>query len=260
MAKWIAVQSELFSPAILPVSRKCISSAALAAGPTPAALPVGPTTDLFGQVRVPVSRSAPRDAEVAPTTHGTCGPTSYASSVPSGPLWLLENKLRARLAMVGSTEFKLIWRERVTPAGALISRLAPWTPRISGPGSTGAPSGKWATPTLCGNYNRKGSSPTSQDGIVIQMRGAATWPTPTVADVTGGRKTRSGMRNNEPLMNGLMHGIPAPSGQTMNGSPATTARRGVPNPAHPCWLMGYPVEWLCGGGSVTPSSRRLPPK
>jgi hypothetical protein len=33
---------------------------------------------------------------------------------------------------------------------------------------------------------------------------AAQWPTPTVADVEGGRKTRSGARSDEMLLNGLM--------------------------------------------------------
>jgi site-specific DNA-cytosine methylase len=41
------------------------------------------------------------------------------------------------------------------------------------------------------------------------------------------------------------------------GSSATTARRvGSPTPAHPCWLMGFPIEFLHGAVSVTRSSRR----
>lgn len=44
----------------------------------------------------------------------------------------------------------------------------------------------------------------------------------------------------------------ARSGQVLIGSSVTTAKRGVPNPAFPCWLMGFPAEWLCGAGSETP--------
>jgi hypothetical protein len=41
-----------------------------------------------------------------------------------------------------------------------------------------------------------------------QSMAISEWPTPTVSDVTGGRATRSGDRNNELLLNGLMQGGP----------------------------------------------------
>ena len=107
------------------------------------------------------------------------------------------------------------------------------------------------------------------------------WPTPTVADVEGGRKTRSGARGDEMLLNGLMSAprvtpsardwkdsvgmatssgdrsrmdqLPrqmAHSGPTTNGSPAQTEKRGAsrgsPNPYFAAWLMGWP-EWLISG-------------
>ena len=37
----------------------------------------------------------------------------------------------------------------------------------------------WPTPTVCGNYNRKGLSATSGDGLATAV---ATWPTPTASD------------------------------------------------------------------------------
>ena len=61
----------------------------------------------------------------------------------SGPLSSWESRLRERLAMVGSTECALIWREKTSPAGSSISRCAPWTPPTSVSGSGGAP---WPTP------------------------------------------------------------------------------------------------------------------
>lgn len=80
----------------------------------------------------------------------------------------------------------------------------------------------------------------------------ATWPaptaympTPTVADVQGGRKARSGKRSSEPLLNGICYGT-APTGQEPNGSSATTAKRGAPNPVFAFWLMGFPAEWISG--------------
>lgn len=76
-------------------------------------------------------------------TSGICGRTTFASSVPAGPLSSWESRLRERLATIGSTEFDLIWREKTTPAGQSISRLAPLTRRISDNASTGSP---WPTP------------------------------------------------------------------------------------------------------------------
>lgn len=262
----------------------------------------GPTIENCGPARVHVSRSRSRAREAVSTMLGICGPTSFASSVPDGPLSSWESRLRERLATVGSTECALIWREKDTPGGASISRLAPWTPPISDNASTGSH-----------------------------------WPTPTVADVQGGRKTRSGSRSNEPLLNGLMTwstprasdgekggpnqsfgagGQPMPAqmhqaaswvtptttlsgqepeawmahrermklrhptkggmgtpldmqmhitaateagGPITSGSSVTTAKRGAPNPAHPCWLMGFPAEWVSGASRAMrsrPSSRR----
>lgn len=36
------------------------------------------------------------------------------------------------------------------------------------------------------------------------------------------------------------------TGQTPNGSSATTEKRGAPNPEFACWLMGFPVEFING--------------
>lgn len=205
--------------------------------------------DLFGQPLAPVSRSRKPARAAGETIHGICGPTCFASSAPAGPLSSWENRLRARLASIGSTESPLIWQARATPAGRSISRLRPWTPRTSASDSTGSP-----------------------------------WPTPTVADVQGGRKTRSGARSGEMLLNGLlvpwatptlegnynskglsptsgdgvatqMRGATALSGQTPNGSPAATARRGAPNPEFACWLMGFPDVWVSGASQAMRSFR-----
>ena len=79
--------------------------------------------------------------------------------------------------------------------------------------------------------------------------------TPTVADVQGGRKARSGARSNEPLLNGLCFEM-EPTGQTPTGSNATTAKRGAPNPAFPFWLMGFPDEWTSGALAAMQSFRK----
>ena len=299
--------------------------------------------------------------------------------------------------MVGSTECSLIWREKTTPGGGSISRLAPWTPPISASDSTGSPSeaahpvsawptpdaslggadpidrktgvslqthmvrGNWPTPAAAdlsgGRTNPAGTSATGQrpDGTKAQvglpnvMKG--TWPTPNALDrprtdetleksaafrlANAGQKTtplylgesmerlstvhplpkeastRSTPRASDGEKGGPNQsfgagGQPLPaqvygaastwvtpsardwkdsvgmarmavdgrdrhdqlprqmcgvSGPDTTGSPATTARpAGSPNPAFPCWLMGFPPVWLSGADSAMPSSRRSPLK
>ena len=365
-------------PATFPDTCSAISLPASGDGHTPLNSQDGPQTAPSGPAPAPASLSRSRAKALAPVTNGICGPTSCASSVPAGPLWSWENRLRERLASVGSTEFSLTWKLGVTPGGRSVSRLVQSMRPTSAVEATGAP-----------------------------------WPTPTVADVQGGRMTRSGARNNEPPLNGLMHGAawmtpcareaekadctlpvamgrlrdgkqistamqmrmahgrsaavwttvtsdatdrtkpcgqggtppglqmigtahgrptatsangtwstprasdgekggpnqsfgaggqPLPEqmhqatwptvtardwrsgeasqathdwnarplneqmaatargGPTPTSSPATTARRDVPNPEFPCWLMGFPADWLNGAASATPSSRRSQPK
>lgn len=65
------------------------------------------------------------------------------------------------------------------------------------------------TPTLCGDYNRKGASDSSGDGLATVMIAAT-----------------------------------ALSGPAPNGSPATTGKRGAPNPAFAMWLMGMSDELI----------------
>lgn len=172
-----------------------------------------------------------------------------------------EERLRQRLDAIGSTESPLIWDKTVTPSGRVISRLRPWTPPTSASASTGS-----------------------------------RWPTPTVADVEGGRKTRSGARSRELLLNGLMAPASAspwvtpsardwkdstgmaterpdgrsridqlprqmaaattPFGPEPGGSPVTTGKRGAPNPLFAFWLMGFPDVWTSGALAAMRSFRR----
>ncbi len=81
----------------------------------------------------------------------------------------------------------------------------------------------------------------------------AQWPTPTVADVTGGRRARGGSRGDELLLNGLMLGR---TGRTQSGFRARTVARGAPNPAFACWLMGWPDEVTCGAWRAIASFRK----
>ena len=77
----------------------------------------------------------------------------------------------------------------------------------------------WPTPTVCGNYNRKGSSANSGDGLAtaVKLR-----PTPTCQDA----------KNNG-----------APSQMVRNTKPLNAEIGGALNPTWVEWLMGWPLGW-----------------
>jgi len=86
----------------------------------------------------------------------------------------------------------------------------------------------WPTPTVCGNYNRKGASATSGDGLITALR---TWPTPIRRDsrtVRGGARMKNSM-GSEPLIT-----------QVAESERRTDGRL---NPVWVEWLMGWPLGW-----------------
>jgi hypothetical protein len=83
----------------------------------------------------------------------------------------------------------------------------------------------WPTPTVCGNYNRKGASKTSGDGLAtaVQMH-----PTPCARDHRGvHRSERSQERRQE----------------SKRGVPLNEHVGGLLNPTWVEWLMGWPIGW-----------------
>jgi len=80
-------------------------------------------------------------------------------------------------------------------------------------------SGLWPTPTVCGNYNRKGVSATSGDGLATAV---AKWPTPTAHNA---KETN------------------APSELKRNTPTLASQAGGTLNPTWVEWLMGWPLAW-----------------
>ena len=264
-------QLSMFDLMICEDSANAISSPEAASGASPPALPDGPTTDRSGLARARASRSASREKAEAPTILGTCGPTSFASSVPAGRLSSWESRLRERLAMVGSTEFPLIWKEKATPAGRSISRLAPSMRRTSDSGSIG-----WPTPCVPnGGRQPKGGamSLTGQtpDGmkrqvdlhfvarhiltegggnahLPIQARESASWPTPQAGTPAQNGYNEAGgtdFTRKIDVIEGLRETVNGRrSGPTPNSGSAQTEKRGALNPEFVFWLMGCPAEWV----------------
>ena len=126
-----------------------------------------------------------------------------------------------------------LWR---TPSASVVDAKSTVT-KLTGRASTdpqvgladqvvAAERGMWPTPTVCGNYNRKGASATSGDGLATAVM---KWPTPTAVTSSGGAALckwgGSGSRE-------MLKKIVTPA--ELNGAL---------NPTWVEWLMGWPLGW-----------------
>lgn len=119
-----------------------ISLRALEAGATPCGLPDGRTLAPSGPGHAPVSHSVALGSVKASPTSATYGLTS-TDLFPSADLQSsLESKLRASMALDGSPEYVLAWREQAMPVGLQICALRPRARHTKGRGIIG-----WPTPT-----------------------------------------------------------------------------------------------------------------
>ncbi len=275
----------MFNPQTSPDTGNATSSPASPGGPLQLDLLGGPTTGNCGPAAPRASRFPSRVKEKPRMTIGTCGPTSFASSVPDGPLSSWESRLRRRLARTGSTECLLTWKESTTPAGRPLSRLVPSTRPTAGTGSglwptpaardwrsekatdefyqawAASPKGKtlpmtialamWATPTSLAPAKNGNNEAGNSAGLVsIRAHALHLWNTP-VADDTG-------MRTQPYAQGGTALSLMAATtlGLAPTGSSATTEKPGALNPAFVCWLMGFPAAWDACAPMAMPSSRK----
>ena len=84
----------------------------------------------------------------------------------------------------------------------------------------GIGSGLWPTPTVCGNYNRKGASASSGDGLATAVTKCAT---PTARDWKSGKASQAT--------------------HDKNSRPLSEQIGGSLNPTWVEWLMGWPLGW-----------------
>ena len=186
------------TPATYEAIPNATSLPASASGATPSAPQAGPTTSPCGQGAAPANLSARQAKELGLLMSGTYGLPGTTSSESAGLALFLGSRLQARTASLGSTLFKLTWKQRATPTGRLISALRALAPRISGSGS-----GSWPTPRAKedNDYQK------DRNGCVsLTLQGTsrlATWPTPTAALADKGVRSHAGgireaMRNHGP--------------------------------------------------------------
>lgn len=113
-----------------------------------------------------------------------------------------------------------LW-ERTTPSG--LTALRAWITNALDCGFSRMP-----TPTVCGNYNRKGASATSGDGLATAVRRV---PTPTACMFKGSSPAALTRKDGQSRENDrLDHSVMASDG-------------GQLNPTWTEWLMGWPLLW-----------------
>lgn len=122
-------------------------SPASACGVTPPGSPDGLTIDPCGQAHRLASLSATQAKSLGLLTSGTYGPPSSISSISAALTCSLESRLRARTRSLGSTMYRLTWKERATPSGRSICALRASAPRTSDSGSSSSERAPWLTPS-----------------------------------------------------------------------------------------------------------------
>jgi hypothetical protein len=144
----------------------------------------------------------------------------------------------------GSMTCYLTWKKSVTPAGRLLFRLVPSTPRTAGIGFGLLPTPAVQEPGILPEriVDRNGNKPEHwnqrlydkhtgrvvQDGLTQLVK---LWPSPMPSDVMGGRTTKGKDRQDEA-------GLRVAVGGKLNS--AWVSR-----------MMGYPDNWLTLDGEVT---------
>ena len=246
-----------------------------ASGATPSDPQGGMTSGLCGRAHVPANLSARAAQERGCLTSGTSGLTGTTSSKSAALQRSLESKLRAKTASVGSTLYKLTWKERTTPSGLSICALRGSVRRTSGNDF-----GSWPTPTTRdhkGGYQggriRNGKISTDTLDVTAQLAG---WTTPSASDGTrGGTGITENMTGSSlpQLSKMVARGWPTPNA-TNNGSgeePEAKLKRGMNaglNPADAAKLAGWKHygarltasgEMLIGSSAAMPSGGQLNP-
>ena len=162
--------------------RSATSSRESVSGATHCGALAGPTPDLFGQGAALASLSARQAKALGLLTSGTYGRTSTGLSNSAALQSSLASRLQARTASLGSTLYRLTWKDRVTPAGQSIPALRASARRTSDSDCTG-----WVTPSARDWKDTPGMATERPDGRsrldqLPRQAALAGWPTPVARD------------------------------------------------------------------------------
>ena len=203
-----------------------ISSQESECGVTLFGMPVGQTIALFGPDLVRANLSARQALAVGLLTSGTSGLTSTTLSASAALQSSLENRLRAKTQILGSTLYRLTWKPWTLPSERSLSRLRASVPRTSETARTG-------------------------------------WPTPQTSDSTGGGQAKRAMGETRHGSNlndfALLAGWGTPTANTPGGTPDQALARkagldcgqSVTCLSHQVQLAGWPTPLV---GSTSPAA------
>lgn len=202
---------ETYNPRICEDIAKRISSAELAYGLSPSAAQEFRTMSLFGQEVVRASLSQPQANKKAKKTKDIFGLNGSDSSESASLQELLENKLRQRLDLAGSTLYKLTWKVKATPLGKRYLERAASAHRTKDNDCI-----SWPTPQAYDAMNNgelrplryKGNAPSeagntrnpdtmgSYRGELKDYAALATWMSPRARGEAGGNRHLDGQMKN----------------------------------------------------------------
>lgn len=196
------------------------SSPGSACGATLLDRPDGPTTGPSLPAPAPASLSARQADEAGLRMSGIYGLRNTTSSASAAFLCGLESKLRAKTDSLGSTLYRLTWKERVTPEGRSISALrASARPTFVSAYTLHG----WPTPKA---QNANAPSIHGQGGLDLQTTAQmAGWPTPLENDKRGPQSGPNRTGGADLGSAAKLAGWGTPLAQQANGTPERFLQR-----------------------------------
>ena len=218
-------QSQKSDRKTLEDSRSATGSPALEPGHTHYAKLDGQMILPFGQAPVPVSLSVQAGSGKASPISVTYGPHGSGSFWSAVLTQSLASRLRAKTDLLGSTLFRLTWKERVTPSGRVIPALRATGRRTSGNDSILL---HWPTPqehdkTVHGNTMADHHHYPHDLSNAAQL---ASWPTPNTMDTMEREEMRPSREATGRTVGYLSEAVvsyaaPWPTPNTPSGGPNT---------------------------------------